>query len=346
MTKAASLDSLLKEAFQSYRQRLLRPYIPSLPPRNLSRLLFLNFIEIISLQERALLNRVSSSCQKGLTATRQGELGIASDHFLNARAHLESMDGGGRIAWLLGVSTYQPGIAYLELKNGLHEKSRERLDWAMNADLELELSGLLFMQVRRIQHGHNIARIEFSLGKRFVAIELVGEIIAYTEGKINKLNYHHDWRPKSLQEVPRETLWLLMREIVGETAGRIVAGSSPEEEWSTLIETARLIQRSDTKSFPQVHYALTAQSKRLSNEPEHYLRNLISFFQTDIRYCHLLWQALMLDFAKFCKYQDTSDSQRILEIVKRDSAKWKGTPPILRDFFTDDQAKNYCSSDS
>ncbi|HEV2851660.1 MAG TPA: hypothetical protein VHC97_02540 [Thermoanaerobaculia bacterium] len=329
-TTCSSLDVLLKEAFHSYRQGLLRLPTFSFPFRNLSTILFLNSLERIALKERVELHRLSSACKEGLDAARQGQLEAASCHFERAQVHLDAMAKGGRLAWLLGVSTYQAGIAYLDFKNGFPEESRRRLDWAMDANLELELSGLLFMQVRRIQQGHNLARMDFLLSRRSIAIELAGDLVAYMEGRIHKLNYHCDWRPKFLQKVPKDSLRFLIREVVGETAGRIVTGGSSEEEWRILIGASRLCQSPDATIFPQAQYALLAQSKRLSDKPEDYLYNLNRFFGIGIRHCHLLWYAIMVEFVNFCGEMDTDYSRQIQEVIKRDSLKWKEFPLFFR----------------
>lgn len=322
----SSLDVLLKEAFHSYRRGLLGLSTFSFPLRNLSTILFLNCLEQMVLKDRAELHRISSACQEGLAAARQDQLEAAACHFQRARVHLDAMDQSGRLAWLLGISTYHAGIAYLDFKNGFLEQSRRHLDWAMDANLEMELSGLLFMQVRRIQQGHNLARMDFLMSRRSIAIELAGDLVAYMEGQIDRLGYHCDWRPGSLQKVPKDTMRFLMREVVGETAGRIITGGSLPEEWRRLIDAARLCQNPDTAIFPQAQYALLAQSKRLSDNPEDYLRKINRFFEFGIRHCHLLWYAVMVEFIHFCEELDTEISRKIQEVIKRDSLKWRKFP--------------------
>lgn len=325
----SSLDTLLIEVFQSYRYGLLRRPAPPFPPRNLSSIVFLSTIEQIPLKERAALSRLSRVCEEGLAAARQGQLEAASDHFKRAQLYFDAMAEVGRLARLLGVSTYQPSVAYLDFKSDGFEDASRRLDLAMDADLELELSGWLFMQARRIQQGHNMARMDFLRNRRSVAIGLTGDLVAYMEGRIDRLGYHCGWRPRFLQEVPKDVLRFLIREIVGETVGRIVTGGSSEEEWRHLISATRLFQNSDSTILPQAQYALLAQSKRLSGKAEDYLDNVKQFFGLGIRRCHLLWYAMLIEFFNFCKEVDTSCSRQIREVIKRDSSKWKDFPSYL-----------------
>jgi hypothetical protein len=328
----SSLDLQLKVTFDSYRRGLTQPRAPSLPYPNLSRLLFLETLDRLILKERADLHRLASATNEGLAAARQDQLEIASHHFARAQVHLEAMSKGRRLPWLLGVSTLQPGIAYLNLKMGLPEESRRYLNGAMEADLELERYGLSLMQVRRIQQGHNLVRIDFLMRRRSTAIELAGDLVAYTEGRIDKLPYHRNWRPKDLRNIPSETLRFLIREIIGDAAGRVVTGGSLEEEWRILIFATRLNQNSANTICPQAHHALLAQARLLSGEPENYLLNINHFFEVGIRHCHSLWYAAMVEFCRFCSELDTELSRKIHEVVKRDSLKIKRFPLFLTPF--------------
>jgi hypothetical protein len=329
----SSLDSLLREAFNSYRQGLLRPPPPPSFPsrRDISALLFLNNIDHVPLVDRIELHRLLISCQEGLAAARQGQLETASNHFQQAQLHLEILEESTRIARLLGASTYQSAVAYLDFKNDSYEKSRTRLEWAMNADLELELSGLSVLQIRRVQHGHNLARMDFHLKRRSAAIQLVGELVAYMEGQIDRLGYHSDWRPESLRTVPQNIVRAMIHEVVSETVGRIVTGSAPEKEWRILIEAACLCKDPDSAISPQAQYVLLAQSGRHVNAPTEYLLAMNRLFRIGIRRCNLLWYAVLVDLADFCVEMNTHYSRQIRDVLERDSSKWKGMPSFLRD---------------
>jgi tetratricopeptide (TPR) repeat protein len=329
----SELDVLLLETFHAYRRGLLRQPLPhsSMPPRDFDALMFLGTIGWIPLADRLQLRGLGHDCGQGLTAARQGRFDESIRHYKQAREHLDRLQDGTRPAWLLGVSTYRSGVAYLDFRRGFAQQAREHLDRAMDADLELEQMGLPVMQMNRIQQGHNLARMEFRLRGRRSAIALAAALLAYLEGQIKDLPYHRDWGPKGLRAVPRGVLEAMIHQILGETAGCIVTGEAPPEEWSVLIETSRLRGDPETAVSPQAQYALRAQRNLLMNDPEGYLRDLERFFRFGIGYCHRLWYAVMVEWVDFCREADTHRSRQVRDVILRDSAKWKGLPSFLRD---------------
>ena len=326
------LDGFLTKAFYAYRQGLLRqpqPHTP-MPPRDFDALKFLGTVGWVSLEDRLHLRNMHIYCSKGLSAAREGRLDDSLVHYEQARQRLDLLEDS-QLAWLLGASSYQAGIAYLDFRRGYVELAHERLDSAMDADSKLEQVGLPIMQLHRIQQGHNLARMALRLGRRETAIGLAGILLAYMERRTDDLPYHRDWSSKLLQAVPRSLLKAMIHQIIGETAGYIVTGEEPMEEWRVLLEACRLCQDPETAIFPQVQYALKAQHERLVDDPESYLRNLERFFHLGIRHCHLLWYAVIIELVGFCREVDTRHSCKVLDIILRDSAKWKGLPPFLRD---------------
>jgi tetratricopeptide (TPR) repeat protein len=327
----SALDIALVGAFQAYRQGLLRQpqRIAPIPPRDFDALKFLGTVGWVPLEERLHVHKLHLACGKGLSASRQGCLDEALDHYDQAKQQLDRLEGS-QLAWLLGVSTYEAGIAYMDFRHGCIERAQESLNRAMNADLQLERAGLPVMQMHRIQQGHNLARMDLRLGRREVAIKLGGMLFAYLEHRVEVLPYHRDWNSKLLQAVPRSLLQAMIHQIIGETAGSLVTGAASVEEWRVLIEACRLCRDPETTVFPQVQYALQAQHERLKGTQEEYLHNLERFFRFGIRDCHLLWYAIMIEFVNFCGELDTRRSWEIRGVILRDSAKWKGLPLLLR----------------
>lgn len=327
---ASVLDAALVEAFQAYRQGLLRQPQPRspMPTRDFDALKFLGTVGWMPLEDRLPLRKLHIACGKGLSASRQGRLEEALGHYDQAKRHLDPL-AGSQLAWLLGVSTYEAGIAYTEFRRGSVEGAHERLNRAMDADCELEKAGLPVMQMHRIQQGHNLARMDLRLGRREEAIELAGRLLAYLERQVEELPYHRDWSSRLLQAVPRGLLQAMIHQIVGETAGYLVTGQAPAEEWRVLLGAGRLCQNPEAAIFPQVQYALRAARERLKGDLKSYLRNLERFFRFGIRDCHLLWYAVMIELVDVCRELDTRHSWHIREVILRDSAKWKGLPPVL-----------------
>jgi hypothetical protein len=327
----SELDSLLIRVFNAYRQGLRRlPQVPSvMPSRDFESLTFLGTLGRMPPEHRLILRDLYRICGAGLGAAREGRLEDAMDYYGMARESLGRLESG--TARFLGESKYQAWVAYLEFRRGDPEQARERLDHAMDADLELERTGLSVMQMHRIQQGHNLARMDFRLGHRDSAVRLTGMLLAYMEGQTHELPYHRDWRSRSLQAVPRSLRQAMIHQVLGETAGYIVTGDTPRQEWRGLVETARPCRDPETAIFPQAQYALWAQYERLRNNQEQYLRNLERFFSSGIRHCHFLWYAVLIDLVDFCREVDTRHSRQVWDVLLRDSAKWKGLPSFLRD---------------
>jgi hypothetical protein len=329
----SELDTLLLAVFHAYRGGLLRQHQPPspMPPRDFDALLFLGTIGWVPPESRRQLRELDQACGEGLAAARQGLLAESAGHYQRAGEHLDRLREGPRPPWLLGFATYQSGVAYLDFRRGSPRQARERLDLAMDSALKLERSGLPVMQMNRIQQGHNLSRIEMRLGRRDSAIELAAALLAYMEGQIDDLPYHRNWWPKGLQAVPRSVQETMIHQILGETAGCIVTGEAPSEEWSVLIETSRLRGDPETAVSPQAQYALRAQRNRLRNDPEGYLRDLERFFNFGIRHCHRLWYAVLVEWVDFCREVDTRCALQVRDAILRDAAKWKGLPLSLRD---------------
>jgi len=186
------------------------------------------------------------------------------------------------------------------------------------------------MQMHRIQQGHNLARMDLRLGRREAAIRLAGMLLAYMERRIDELPYHRKWSPRSLQAVPRTLLRAMIHQIIGESADYIVTGDAQAEEWRVLIEASQLHPEAEAAVFPQVQHALRAQYCYLVGDVEGYLRNLERFFRLGIRNCHLLWYAIMVGLVDFCRELNTHLSGQVLNVILRDSVKWRGLPPLLR----------------
>ena len=328
-----ALDSSLIEAFNAYREGLRRQprARPYMPPRDFDALMFLGTIGQVKPQDRLWLRRLYLACGRGLAAARQGRLDESHLHYLQAADPLDRLLHGTRAGWLVGVSTYQAGVAYLDLRRGCAERARERLELVLDADLELERAGLPVVQMHRIQQGHNLVRMDLRLGRRESAIGLAGALVAYMERLADGLPYHRGWQPRALQAVPRGLLRAMIHQVAGETAGFIVTGAAPDLEWRGLLATAGLCREADAAVFPQVQYALRARHDRLLDDREGYLRNLGRFFHLGIRDCHLVWYPVMVELAAFCGELDTARSRQVQSLIARDAARWRGLPSALRE---------------
>lgn len=332
LTNSSKLDALLVRAFNAYRAGLFRQPPPQqqVPPRGFDTLIFLGTLGWMSNEQRLKLRRAHDACIKGLRAARNGSFDAALIQYGHAEEYLSLLKGEMRLAWLLGASSYEAGVAYLDFRMGHFGQAYERLDRAMDADLELEQAGLPVMLMHRIQQGHNLARMDMHLGRRRAAVELAGVSLAYLEHRIDSLPYHHSWGLRVLRAVPRTLIRDMIIQIISETAGFIITGSAPASEWRDLIEASALCEDPGKAISPQVQFAMRAQNDRIMNDMAEYLNDMEHFFRLGIRHCHLLWYALLIELVDFCGEIDTISSRQVREVMLRDSVKWKGVPPFLR----------------
>jgi hypothetical protein len=331
-TVEQNLSVLLTKAFQAYRQSLLQKIRrdSSWLVRDFNSLTFLGAIGRIPALDRLRLRRLELACSQGLSSSRRGDLDDALSFYGEAQEILALLEDDMGLAWTIGRSTYEAGTAYLDFRRGLTEQACERLGFAMDADLELEDAGMTVMQIHRIQQGHNLARMHFRLGNWDVALRLGGLLIAYLEGQIWQLPFHHGWRPKALRSVPRSLLRSMIHQILSECAVFIITNGKEPDGWSHLIETSLLCRNPESAVCPQAQFALWAQCSRRSANPIGYLINLERFLSQGILECSRLWYLLVVELAEFCLEVDTHRADEVRTAILRDSAKWKGLPSFLR----------------
>lgn len=331
----STTDTLLLAAFNAYRQGLCRqpqPVLP-LPLRDFNALRFHGTLGWVPLAERLDLRAVFASSNEAVSAAHQGRLDTALHHCERATAQLDALRQRTRLAWLQGVSGFQPAAAYVDYRLGDWESAAGRLGCAMDASLELEEAGLPVMQMHRIQQGHNLLRMDLRRGQRADAVRLAGLLAAYLEQRLDGLPFHRGWRPRSLRAVPRSLLRLMIHQVVSETCVAIVTGKTPAREWRILIDASRLHGDPSLAVHPQVQHALRLQAARSQNDPEAYLRGLDRLFCLGIRDCHQLWYAVLADLVEFLSELETRGSQRVRDLILRDSSHWKGVPRQLRGHF-------------
>lgn len=332
-TPGSQLDAALARVFHAYRAGIRKRPEPDFVPRSLGfdALVFLGTLGWMGIEERLRLRKLHVACSSGLALARAGKLETARDRYREAGAELERLKEGRGPARLLAISSYEAGVAYLEFRRGSEEQARRRLDLAMDADLELEELGLPAMQMHRVQQGHNLVRIEVRNRRLEEGVRLSGQLLAYLERRAPGLPYHRAWRPRRLLAVPRGLVRAMIHQIVGEAAGAIVAGGSRPDLWRLLLDECRPEGDPEVSVFPQAGLALRAQADRLAFDGGGYLRHLELFFEPGIKRCHLLWYPMLVDLADFCGQLGSRQAEQVREVLLRDSVKWKGFPPFLRD---------------
>lgn len=142
-TSERAISVQLAAVFQSYRSGTVRQSEPELPfpRRDFDALRQMATLDSVPVRERLPLRHFHTLCGRGLIAARRGELADSGDAFREAEKQLPFLETLATEAWLLAISTYEAGLAYLDFRLGDPQGAEQRLNRAMDADLRLELRG-------------------------------------------------------------------------------------------------------------------------------------------------------------------------------------------------------------
>lgn len=285
-------------------------------------------IGVVPLDQRLLYRKVTNRSYAGLLAAREGRCDEAGHLLRTSRKVLERMaQGPGRT---MAVAFMEGNAAYLDHRLGRPDEARAKVCRALDADLVLELDfGLTMYEMHRIQLGHNLARIDFKLGRASDALRLCGQILAYLEGLRRELPYHHDWLPARLVSIPRSLVRAMFVQVAGETIQYLVSRPNAES-WSTFLEQVLPTNGAGGRSLysPRLWRWLQARKARRDGDLDTYLSTLEEVLFEGPKELATLFYAILVDFVETCASVESANARRIHEVLVKDSMKWKGLPPV------------------
>ena len=285
-------------------------------------------IGVVPVDQRLHYRQVTDCSFQGLLVARQGRYTEAHQLLRTSRRLLKRMeDGPGRT---MAVAFLEGNAAYLDHCLGQPDEARAKIRRGLDADLALELDfNLTMYEMHRIQLGHNLARIDFKLGRPLDALRLCGQILAYLEGHRRSLPYHRDWIPEKLMSIPRSLVRAMFAQVANEAIQCLV--SQPDADaWSTFLKQALSPTTAASGSVfsPRLRRWLQARQARRHGDLDTYLSTLEEVLSEGPKELATLFYAILVDFVETCASVESASARKVHEVLVKDSAKWKGLPPV------------------
>jgi len=324
--------ALFKEIFNLYRDGLLNSnYAKRIDPRaDFLTTLKQALLNRLPMKQRLLVRQVWSLSWQGLNATRAGKLREAAQKFDEARtSHNRNIDC--RECHLLAATMLDAAEAYLDHVHGRFDQARSLMLRAMDADEELERDyGYDLLHIHRIQGAQNIARICLRERSWEEAFSLLGSAIAYIDGRRNSLPIHHSWKQERLQQIARGLHLLMLRQIANEAALSLRIG--PRPSWEIFQDAVRLNEYKLTTQYtcPRVYRWLLAREAFAQEQHDNYIEHLRVLLPLGHLGVSSIWYSCVMDFVDFCKKLDTPISRFTMNAILKDTSKWPGLHPALR----------------
>lgn len=147
----------------------------------------------LSINDQLLISKFENVRVRGVLATRKGDLDTAEQLFVSAEILLESglLSKEGQLFY---HSSMEQGKAFLDCRHRNFNRARSRILNSLSIDQMLEDNyGHNHLVLRRIQHVHNLARVEAYDHKVTLALRLVLETLSYLDGKQDSITVPGLW---------------------------------------------------------------------------------------------------------------------------------------------------------
>lgn len=324
------------QVFDSYRHGILRKQ-PTIRRPSFESTRGLNWeaqqlnaaLGLVPVSERLLLQRLRTTSQEGLIASRKRRLTEAESHFKDALRHLHRLPTGpGR---LMAVSCVESRIAYLDSLAGRIPSTLERLTRALDADLELQTRySLPMFEMHRIQVGHNLARLAFKAGRHIEGANLCGALIGYLTEQNDTLPYHEQWQPKNRLRVRRSSIRGFIFQIANEALVSLSVLDDVDVWRRFLLHASRDEER--PRFFPaSLWHLCRAEAARLAGDTPACLHHLSETFPVGPSGLGFPFYGAALSFLRLCVASRGYPSRQIAETILRDARKWRRVPRGIRE---------------
>lgn len=327
------MDKQLAETlFAAYRQGLLRAPKPrswEAQGRQFDFLFRQVLWKKIPIRERLLIWKIWNLGAKGLSLSRQGSLGEASEIFSSCWQTLESFDLSEKGA-LLATPPLESAHAYFEYKRREFEIARARILNAMEIDLQLENDeDFILLELHRVQSAQNLMRIDLQAGEPTRAISLAGEILAYIDGLCPRLSVHHSWQHhKLITSIPISLRQALIPQVANEVALALTyhpAEYDLEQKFLANVHIEEYLRRAHVLHEQFRRWLLAKRSFHQENW-EQYLQQMLEFLPMGRADIGPLWYSTMIDILSFCRKLDTRIAMSLHDAILRDTQKWPSLP--------------------
>lgn len=285
--------------------------------------------------DRLLINKFSNARQRGLLASRRGDLNAAESAFTAARLllKLNKLSDEGSLFY---QSFLEQAEAYLDYRRGEFEQARNRIYQALEISVILEEKyGYEIVLFGRIQLVHNLVRIDAACMELHRAIKLAFQILGYLEGILDTLPIPGLWGYERVKRQRPEFVAAMFAQVTGEIA-TILAGKDRQfvSDLLTVGSTYMPICPDETHHcHPQAYAWLLVKQAFVNNEVATFLNRASNFLPEGRGDTPLLWYATLADLVALCNKIALPESDLLKQEIVKDAATWKGIPQRFLSLF-------------
>ncbi|MBD2679335.1 MULTISPECIES: hypothetical protein [Nostoc] len=278
--------------------------------------------------DKLLMNKFNNARERGLIATRRGDLVTAERAFSAARVLLE-LDKLSLSGSLLYQSFLEQAESYLDYCRSDFEQARNRIYAALAVDeiLEEEYKYNILL-IHRIQLIHNLVRVDARCMNFEGAIELACQILSYLEAKLEVLPIPGNWGYERVLRQPAELVGAMFAQVTGEVA-LILAGKNRQvvgNLFAVVSNNLQLQMNGNCQCHLRANAWFFIKKAFVSNDVVLFLERVSQFLSEGRADTPLLWYATVIDLIVLCKELDLPDSELFMQQVARDAATWEHLP--------------------
>jgi hypothetical protein len=279
----------------------------------------------LSTREIMVIHEFSKSRDRGLLATRRGDLEAAEYHFMIARTPLNKRELT-EVSFLLYESFLEQAESFLFCRQSKFDKANISINKSLSNDSELECKyPHLDLTLHRIQLVHNLVRLEVYKGNRNNAVALAAQILAYLAGMSSSLPIIGRWGYQRIEKLPPGKVNAMYVQVANEIA-IILAGESRQCK-GELLSLLNNISISGNKDYHQIvtEWLVIQRSFACSNTLEFLLQ--ASYFLVNIRLSSVFFiSATLIDLVTLCEELHLEITLDVRKEISKDSDLWQQLP--------------------
>jgi hypothetical protein len=284
---------------------------------------YLNEIEIgyysLSISDQLLINKFENVRVRGVLAARKGDLDTAKQLFVSAGVLLESelLSGEGQLFYR---SSMEQGEAFLDCRRGDFHSARNRIFNSLSIDQKLEdYYGHNHLILRRIQHVHNLARVEAYDHQMVLALRLILETLSYLDGKQDSIEVPGLWGYERIACQKASDVGTMFMQLSGEIA-LFMAGLNCEDAGKLFASASVELISLHKKQIchPHAYRWLLIKKAYSYGNLNVFLNDAANFIANRKIGMELLLHAVFVDLINICDKLDTPIARELKWEIKKD----------------------------
>jgi hypothetical protein len=284
---------------------------------------YLNEVKVgyhsLSISDQLLINKFENVRIRGVLAARKGDLDTAKQLFVSAGILLKSnlLSEEGQLFYR---SSMEQGEAFWDCRCGDFHSARNRIFSSLSIDQKLEDHyGHSHLILRRIQHVHNLARVEAYDHQVVLALRLVLETLSYLDGKQDSIEVPGLWGYERIAGQKASDVGVMFVQLSGEVA-LFMAGLNCEDAGKLFASASAGIVTSHKKQIchPHAYRWLLIKKAYSYGDLNVFLSGAANFMANRKIGMELLLHALFVDIINICDKLDTPIAKELKGEIKKD----------------------------